>query len=99
VFYRTPVLRHKRASSIVALTQATGKVACPLFSPFSSLEENQPYPRGGLESPLPPEAIEEKFRANAAIAIAREKAEEIVSMVRDLEDLPKIETLADLLAP
>jgi hypothetical protein len=52
-----------------------------------------------LESPLPPEAIEEKFRANAAIAIAREKAEEIVSMVRDLEDLPKIETLADLLAP
>jgi 2-methylcitrate dehydratase PrpD len=63
------------------------------------LEENQPYPRGGLESPLPPEAIEEKFRANARLAIKREKAEEIVTTVRRLEDLPKIETLADLLVP
>ncbi|HEY3302998.1 MAG TPA: MmgE/PrpD family protein, partial [Candidatus Binatia bacterium] len=61
------------------------------------LEENQPYPRGGFELPLPPEDIEEKFRANASLAIAGEKAEEIVSTVRALETLPKIETLADLL--
>jgi 2-methylcitrate dehydratase PrpD len=61
------------------------------------LEENQPYPRGGFELPLPPEDIQEKFRANASLAIAGEKAEEIVSTVRALETLPKIETLADLL--
>ncbi len=33
------------------------------------LEENQPYPRGGYEEPLPPEEIEEKFRANARLAL------------------------------
>ena len=48
------------------------------------LEENQPFPRGGFELPLPPEEVEEKFRANASLAIAREKAEEIVSAVRGL---------------
>ncbi|MGH7775296.1 MAG: MmgE/PrpD family protein [Candidatus Binatia bacterium] len=37
------------------------------------LEENQPYPRGGLESPLPPAEIEEKFRANAMLALPQEK--------------------------
>jgi len=63
------------------------------------LEENQPYPRGGFELPLPPEEIEDKFRANAGLAVTREKAEEIVSTVRKLETLPKIETLADLLVP
>jgi 2-methylcitrate dehydratase PrpD len=63
------------------------------------LEENQPYPRGGFELPLPPEDIEEKFRANASLAIARDKAEEIISVIGKLDDLPKIEALADLLAP
>ncbi len=63
------------------------------------LEENQPYPRGGFEAPLAPEEIEEKFRANASLAIKKEKAEELVSMMRKLEDLPEIAVLADLLAP
>jgi len=63
------------------------------------LEENQPFPRGGFELPLPPEDIEEKFRANASLAIARKKADEIIAAVRGLESLPKIETLADLLVP
>jgi len=36
---------------------------------------------------------------DAILAITREKAEEIVSTVRKLETLPKIETLADLLVP
>jgi 2-methylcitrate dehydratase PrpD len=63
------------------------------------LEENQPYPRGGFELPLPPEDIEEKFRANASLAIERKKAEEIIAAVRRLESLPKIEALADLLVP
>jgi 2-methylcitrate dehydratase PrpD len=63
------------------------------------LEENQPFPRGGFESPLPPEEIEEKFRANAALAIKNEQAEEIVRVMRELENLPNIGTLADLLAP
>jgi 2-methylcitrate dehydratase PrpD len=63
------------------------------------LEENQPYPRGGFELPLPPEDIEEKFLANASLAIEKEKAEEIVSVMRKLETLPKVGALADLLAP
>jgi 2-methylcitrate dehydratase PrpD len=63
------------------------------------LEDNQPYPRGGFELPLPPEDIEEKFRANAGLAVAGAKAEAIVAAVRELETLPKIAVLADLLAP
>ncbi|MGH7831446.1 MAG: MmgE/PrpD family protein, partial [Candidatus Binatia bacterium] len=46
------------------------------------LEENQPYPRGGFESPLPPEEIEEKFRANAGLALPKEKIDKIVATVR-----------------
>jgi 2-methylcitrate dehydratase PrpD len=65
----------------------------------SLLEENQPYPRGGFELPLPPEDIEEKFRANASLALERKKTEEIIAAVKKLENLPKIETLADLLVP
>ncbi|MBI4488354.1 MAG: MmgE/PrpD family protein [Deltaproteobacteria bacterium] len=63
------------------------------------LEENQPYPRGGLESPLPPAEIEEKFRANAGLALRKEKVERIVVAVRHLEELTSIRELADLLAP
>jgi 2-methylcitrate dehydratase PrpD len=63
------------------------------------LEENQPYPRGGLESPLPPSEIEEKFRANARLALPQEKVEKIVAAIRKLDDLPEIKTLADMLAP
>jgi len=62
------------------------------------LEENQPHPRGGLESPLPPEEIEEKFRANAALALSRAKVEKIVAAVRKLEKLSSVRVLADLLA-
>ena len=63
------------------------------------LEENQPFPRGGYELPLPAEDIEEKFHANASLAVAREKAEEIVTAVRQLERLAKVGSLTDLLAP
>lgn len=63
------------------------------------LEESQPYPRGGLESPLPPAEIEGKFRANALLALSREKVEKIVATVRVLEQLPSVTTLAYLLVP
>ncbi len=63
------------------------------------LEENQPYPRGGFESPLPPAEIEDKFRANAEMALSREKVEKIVTAVSSLEKLPSIEELTSLLAP
>jgi len=62
------------------------------------LEENQPYPRGGLESPLPPSEIEEKFRANAGMTLPQKKVERIIATVRRLEDLAKIEELSDLLS-
>ena len=63
------------------------------------LEENQAYPRGGLESPLAPTEIEEKFRANAGLILPREKVEKIVASVKNLERLPSIEDLASLLTP
>ncbi len=60
-------------------------------------EESQPHPRGGLESPLPPEEIEEKFRANAGFALPERKVEKIVSAVRKLERLKSVRELAKLL--
>jgi 2-methylcitrate dehydratase PrpD len=62
------------------------------------VEENQPHPRGGLEDPLPPEEIEEKFRNNATLALPKERVEQIVALVRNLEDVQLIGTVADLLA-
>ncbi|MCZ6626576.1 MAG: MmgE/PrpD family protein [Deltaproteobacteria bacterium] len=63
------------------------------------LEENQPYPRGGLEFPFTLAEIEEKFRANAGLALPRERVDKIVATVSGLEKLPSIEALADLLSP
>jgi len=63
------------------------------------LEENQPHPRGGLEDPLPPKEIEEKFRAIARLALSAEKVERILDNVRQLERLTAIAELSDLLAP
>ena len=63
------------------------------------LEENQPHPRGGLESPLPPEEIEAKFRANARLALSEGQLDLIVKSVKTLEQLPSITTLSDLLSP
>lgn len=62
-------------------------------------EENQPHPRGGFESPLPPREIEEKFRSNARLALPEAKVEKAVEIVRSLEELPAIHMLTDLLAP
>ena len=63
------------------------------------LEENQPHPRGGLESPLPPEEIEEKFRANARLALSEAQLDLIVESVKRLEQLSSITALSDLLSP
>jgi 2-methylcitrate dehydratase PrpD len=59
------------------------------------LEENQPHPRGGFESPLPPEEIEAKFRDNARLALAEGSLDVIVESVKRLEQLPSITTLTD----
>lgn len=63
------------------------------------LEENQPHPRGGFESPLPPEEIEDKFRGNARLALPAAKVDELLDMVRRLEQLPSITGLTRLLNP
>lgn len=63
------------------------------------VEENQPYLRGGLEFPLTPEELEEKFRRNARMALGEEKVKEIIAAVKNLEGLASIPALADLLAP
>jgi 2-methylcitrate dehydratase PrpD len=63
------------------------------------LEENQAHPRGGLEDPLPPGEIEEKFRANARLALSAAKVERILDNVRQLERLPAISQLTDHLVP
>jgi 2-methylcitrate dehydratase PrpD len=61
------------------------------------LEENQLHPRGGFEDPLPPEEIEEKFRANARLTLATDKVEDVVQAVHRLETLPAITVLTDKL--
>jgi 2-methylcitrate dehydratase PrpD len=61
------------------------------------VEENQAHPRGGLESPLPPEEIVEKFRANARLALSENKLRWLIDTVRNLEQLPAIATLGDSL--
>ncbi|MGH7816593.1 MAG: MmgE/PrpD family protein, partial [Candidatus Binatia bacterium] len=76
-------------SGHVKVTMADGKV----------FEENQPHPRGGLEDPLPPQEIEEKFRANARLALPKEKVDRILDSVRRLEQLSSIGTLSSLLSP
>jgi len=61
------------------------------------LEENQPHPRGGLEDPLAPEEIADKFRANARLALPADNNEKIIDAVSRLEELPSIVVLCELL--
>ena len=68
------------------------------FDDGTVLEENQAHPRGGLESPLPPDEIDDKFRANAKMALPEKTVERIIATVRRLEQLPKIEELSSLLS-
>jgi 2-methylcitrate dehydratase PrpD len=63
------------------------------------LEENQPHPRGGFEDPLPPQEIQEKFRANARLALPADKVEEIVKLIERLEEIPSIGILTEKLIP
>ncbi|MGH7825548.1 MAG: MmgE/PrpD family protein [Candidatus Binatia bacterium] len=63
----------------------------------SVVEENQPHPRGGFESPLSAEEIEDKFRANARLALSEDKVIGVIELVRHLEQLPSIATLTELL--
>ncbi len=63
----------------------------------ATLEENQPYPRGGFEDPLPPTEIEDKFRANAALALSEDKIERLITAVGALEQLPTLGSLTNLL--
>jgi 2-methylcitrate dehydratase PrpD len=74
-------------SGHVKVVMADGKV----------FEENQAHPRGGLEDPLPPAEIEEKFRANARLALPVESGEKIIAAVKHLEQLPSIAPLTELL--
>jgi 2-methylcitrate dehydratase PrpD len=60
-------------------------------------EENQPHPRGGLEDPLPPAEIEEKFRANAGLALPASQVDDIVVTVDRLEEISSISLLTDKL--
>ncbi len=65
----------------------------------SVLEENQTHPRGGFEEPLPPEEIKAKFRANAGLALSQGKVDAIIDVIENLEKLPVITGLTDLLGP
>ncbi len=63
------------------------------------LEENQAHPRGGFEEPLPPEEIKAKFRANARLALPHRKVDAIIDVIENLEKVPVITRLTDLLNP
>jgi 2-methylcitrate dehydratase PrpD len=62
-------------------------------------EENQPHPRGGFEEPLPADEVADKFRVNARLALPEERIQHIIDAVRQIEKLPSITTLTDLLVP
>lgn len=62
-------------------------------------QEDQLHPRGGFEDPLPPEEIEAKFRANARLALPQSRVDEIVDLVRQIEQLPAIGMLTERLIP
>ena len=65
----------------------------------SVLDENQPHPRGGFEDPLPRAEIEAKFRANTELALPVGKVDAIIEVIENLEQLPVITRLTDLLSP
>jgi 2-methylcitrate dehydratase PrpD len=69
------------------------------MSDGTSFEENQLHPRGGFEDPLPPEEIQEKFRANARLALPANRLDEIVKLVDRLEVIPSIALLTEKLIP
>jgi hypothetical protein len=60
-------------------------------------EANQPHPRGGLEDPLPPAEIVEKFRANARLALPAGHVDDIVDTVSHLAEISSISLLTDKL--
>ena len=63
------------------------------------LEENQPHPRGGFEDPLPPEEIEQKFRANARLSLKTGSIDQVVKLIERLEELPALGILTQRLIP
>jgi 2-methylcitrate dehydratase PrpD len=64
----------------------------------TTLQEDQLHPRGGLEDPLPPVEVEAKFRANARLSLTEAKVGLVVDLVGQLEQLPSINSLADVLS-
>ena len=65
----------------------------------SIFTEDQLHPRGGYEDPLPPEEIQAKFRANAQLALADSRIEEVIKLVQGIEQLPAISRLTEALIP
>ena len=63
------------------------------------LEENQPHPRGGFEDPLPLREIEDKFRANAWLALPARTVDEIIQLVGRLEQMSSMRLLTEKLIP
>jgi 2-methylcitrate dehydratase PrpD len=91
-------VRYELDATIDYLKHFSGHVKV-LLDDGSVLEENQPHPRGGFEDPLPPAEVEVKFRANAGLALPKNRVEKIIPLVRQLESLPAIGALTDLLQP
>jgi 2-methylcitrate dehydratase PrpD len=60
--------------------------------------ERQDRPRGGPDLPMSREAIEEKFRGNAALAIPAEQARRAIEHAAHLAELPGLAPLMDALA-
>ena len=63
------------------------------------IEETQPYARGSIEAPIPPEEIELKFRHNAGLVLSSSKVEGIIQFLRRLEQEPDVRALSPFLAP
>jgi len=63
------------------------------------VEERQDHPRGGPDSPMTPEELEAKFRANAGLVLPQEKIERVIQEVGHLPGRQDLTVLMQSLAP
>jgi 2-methylcitrate dehydratase PrpD len=64
-----------------------------------TLADHRDHPRGGPDDPMPADELVDKFRANAALRLNREKIDAVVAAVDALATAPDLRFLARALVP
>ena len=61
--------------------------------------EPQPYTKGDPHDPFTAAALEDKFRTYAGFAIPKDRTDKIISTIKNMEDLSRVDELTRLLCP